>query len=149
MGGASTYASLGILATFAADFRFPLGPGVFGAGLLSGLCALDASGAAASAQVLIVPIGADVRYSMNEGGFPGIVIHVSGGPAMMNVTADYAGSLTKLVPYLLAGMSLELPFASFIRTFNRGGLGGVLRERFPSPHGIRPGGVVVCAVLSA
>jgi hypothetical protein len=114
MGGASTYASLGILATFAADLRFPLGPGVFGAGLLSGLCALDAAGAVTNAQVLIVPIGADLRYSMNEGGFPGIVIHVSGGPAMMNVTADYAGSLTKLVPYLLAGMSLELPFASFI-----------------------------------
>jgi hypothetical protein len=114
MGGASTYASLGLLATFSADLRFPLGPGVFGAGFLSGVCMLSAAGAVANAQVLLVPIGADIRYSMNEGSFPGIVIHVSGGPAMMNVTTDYDGSLTKLVPYLLAGMSLELPFAPFI-----------------------------------
>jgi hypothetical protein len=114
MGGASTYASLGVLATLSADLRFPLGPGVFGAGLLSGLCSLHASGAVSDAQVLIVPIGADIQYSMNEGGFPGIVIHLSGGPAVMTVTAAYAGSLTKVVPYLLAGMSMDLPFASFM-----------------------------------
>jgi hypothetical protein len=114
MGGASVYASVGLLATFSADIRLPLGPGVFGVGLLSGLCALDATGVAATAQVLIVPVGADVRYSMNEGGFPGIVLHASGGPAVMNVSADYAGSLTKVVPYVLAGMSLGLPFSSFI-----------------------------------
>ena len=114
MGGASTYASLGLLATFSANLRFPLGPGVFGAGLLSGVCALQAAGIVSDAQVLIVPIGGDIQYSMNEGGFPGIVIHFSAGPAVMNTTTAYAGSMTKVVPYLLAGMSMDLPFASFI-----------------------------------
>jgi hypothetical protein len=111
LGGTGTYANLGILATVSANYRFPLGPGVLGAGLLSGVCVLDAAGAATDARLLMVPIGADVRYTMNEGGFPGIVVHVSAGPAMMNVNADYSGSLTKVVPYLLAGMSLDLPFS--------------------------------------
>jgi hypothetical protein len=114
LGGTGTYASLGVLATVSADYRFPLGPGVMGAGLLSGICALDAAGAATDARLLMVPIGVDLRYSMNEGGFPGIVVHLSAGPAILNVSADYAGSLTKVVPYLLAGMSLDLPFNTFM-----------------------------------
>jgi hypothetical protein len=111
MGDASAYASLGILATLSADFRFPLGPGVLGAGVLSGACVLDAAGVVAAARLIIVPIGADLFYSMNEGGFPGIVIHLSGGPALINVDSDYSGSLTKAIPYLLAGLSLDLPFS--------------------------------------
>ena len=32
----------------------------------------------------------------------------------MSVNAAYAGPMTKVIPYLVAGMTLELPFASFM-----------------------------------
>ncbi len=114
MGGASEYATLGVLATLSANMRFVLGPGIMGAGLLTGACIINATGAASDADVLIVPIGADLQYSMNEGGFPGIVVHLSGGPALMNVDSPYAGSMTKVIPYVLAGMTLSMPFTPSI-----------------------------------
>jgi hypothetical protein len=113
-GPAGAYASLGALATFSAAFRFPLGPGVMGAGFLSGLVSLKATGAVTTAEVLLVPVGVDAQYTLNDGGFPAVTLHLGGGPSVLNVTAPYAGSLTKVIPYLLAGMNLELPFASFM-----------------------------------
>jgi hypothetical protein len=113
-GPAGAYASLGGLATLSVAFRFRAGPGVIGVGILSGLGAMTATGAVTTAQVLLVPVGVDAQYTLNDGGFPAVTLHVGGGPSFLNVTASYAGSLTKIIPYLLAGMTLEVPFASFM-----------------------------------
>jgi hypothetical protein len=113
-GPASDYTKLGLLATFAVDLRFRLGAGAFGAGILSGACWLSATGAVSTADILIVPIGIDLQYLLNEGAFPGITLHLSGGPALMSVNASYVGDQSKIVPYLIAGMTLDLPFAPFI-----------------------------------
>jgi hypothetical protein len=112
--GNGAYTELGVLATFSAVFRFPLGPGLLGAGVLTGVSAMNAAGAASTASLLLVPLGAEISYSMNEGGFPGIVFHVSAGPALMSVSTAYAGTLTKPVPYLMAGMQVDLPFTSYL-----------------------------------
>jgi hypothetical protein len=113
-GAASDYAKLGLLATLALDFRFRLDSGTLAAGILSGVSWLGAKGAVSTADILIVPIGLDLQYAMNEGSFPGITLHLSGGPALMSVDADYTGTETKIVPYVLAGMTLDLPFAAFM-----------------------------------
>jgi hypothetical protein len=113
-GPASDYAKLGLLATFSLDVRFRVGAGALEAGILSGACWLSATGAVSAADILLVPIGIDLQYLLNEGAFPGITLHLSGGPALMSVNATYVGDVSKIVPYLLAGMTLDLPFAPFI-----------------------------------
>jgi hypothetical protein len=113
-GAVSTYAKLGLLATLTCDARFPLGAGVMETGILAGACWMSATGAVSDAAILLVPVGADVQYLLNPGAFPGIILHVSGGPAMMSVSAAYLGdSLTKMVPYVLGGMTLDLPFTPY------------------------------------
>jgi len=110
--GKSSYFDLGVLASVSAVYRFPLGPGRMGVGVFGAADSAQVSGAAASGTLLLVPVGPEIRYFMNEGGFPGIVVHASAGPALMNVTTAYDGSLTKPVPYLLVGMSVSFPFAA-------------------------------------
>ena len=109
-GPASDYTKLGLLATFAVDLRFRAGAGALEAGILSGACWMSATGAVSSADILIVPIGVDLQYLLNSGAFPGIILHLSGGPALMSVKASYLGDQTKIVPYVLGGLTLDLPF---------------------------------------
>jgi len=112
--GRGTYANLGVLGTFSAVYRFPVGPGIVGAGILAGVGTMKATGAVASAGLLVVPVGAELSYSMNEGGFPGILFHLSGGPAVLSASTSYEGTLTKAVPYLIAGMRVDAPFTSYL-----------------------------------
>jgi hypothetical protein len=109
-GPASDYSKLGLLATFAVDLRFRFAAGALEAGVLSGACWLSATGVVSDADILIVPIGVDLQYLLNSGAFPGIILHVSGGPALMSVNASYVGNETKIVPYVLGGLTLVLPF---------------------------------------
>ncbi len=113
-GSASDYAKLGLIATAAVDLRFPLAGGTLGAGILGGACWLSATGAVSTADVLIFPAGIDLQYLLNEGAFPGIALQLSGGPALMKVASAYGVDDSKLVPYALAGMTLDLPFAPFV-----------------------------------
>lgn len=110
-GPASDYTKLGLLATFSVDMRFRFAAGALQAGILSGVCLFSATGAASDADILIVPIGVDLQYLLNSGAFPGIILHLSGGPALMSVKASYFGDASKIVPYVLAGMTLDLPFS--------------------------------------
>jgi hypothetical protein len=110
-GAVSQYAKIGFLATLTAGYRFPIGASILEAGLLAGACLMSATGAVTDAAILLVPIGLDLQYVINPGALPGIMVHLGGGPAVMNVNAGYLGdSLAKIVPYLLAGLTLNLPF---------------------------------------
>jgi hypothetical protein len=110
-GAVSQYAKIGFLAALTADFRFPMGTSVLEAGLMAGACLMSATGAVTDAAILLVPFGLDAQYVMSAGAFPGVALHVSGGPALMSVTAAYLGDArAKIVPYLLAGLTLDLPF---------------------------------------
>ncbi len=109
-GPASDYSKLGVLATVAVDMRFRFGVGALEAGILSGACWISATGAVSDANILIIPIGVDLKYLLNSGAFPGIILHVSGGPALMSVNTSYTGNETKIVPYVLGGLTLDLPF---------------------------------------
>jgi hypothetical protein len=109
-GPAADYSKLGLLTTFAVDLRFRAGAGVLETGVLSGACWMSATGAVSTASILIIPIGVDLQYLLNSGAFPGIILHASGGPALMSVNAGYTGTETKFVPYVLGGLTLDLPF---------------------------------------
>jgi hypothetical protein len=114
LGGPGGYAQLGVLATLSADYRFSLGPGELGVGVLTGMCITNLVGLASNGSLLVVPIGAELTYSMNEGGFPGVVVRLSGGPAIMSLTTVYDGTLTKPAPYLLAGVDLAFPMTPLL-----------------------------------
>jgi hypothetical protein len=114
LGGPGNYAQLGVLATLSGNYRFPVGPGQLGVGFLTGVGAMNVAGLVADGNLVVVPIGAEVTYSMNEGGFPGVLARLSAGPAVMGLTTAYDGTLTKTVPYVLAGLDLSLPFTSFL-----------------------------------
>ena len=92
------------------DLRFPLGAGTLGAGILSGACLFTASGAVSDAFVLLVPLGLDMQYSFGSPG-PGVILHVSGGAALMSTSAPATPTLLKIVPYALAGIALDVPFS--------------------------------------
>ena len=109
-GPAAGYAKLGLFATFAVDLRFRAAAGALEAGILSGACLMSATGAVSTANILIIPMGVDLQYLLNSGAFPGIILHASGGPALMSVNASYTGTETKIVPYVLGGLTLDLPF---------------------------------------
>jgi hypothetical protein len=109
-GPAADYSKLGLLATFAVDLRFRAGAGALEAGILSGACWMSATGAASTASILVIPVGVDLQYLLNSGAFPGIILHASGGPALMSVNAVYTGTETKIVPYVLGGLTVDLPF---------------------------------------
>ena len=107
-GPAADYTKLGLLTTFAVDLRFRAGG--LEAGVLTGACWMSATGVVSTASILIIPMGVDLQYLLNSGAFPGIILHASGGPAFMSVNASYTGTETKIVPYVLGGLTLDLPF---------------------------------------
>jgi len=109
-GPAADYTKLGLLTTFAVDLRFRAGAGALEAGILSGACWMSATGVVSTANILIIPIGVDLQYLLNSGAFPGIILHASGGPALMSVKTGYLADQTKIVPYVLGGLTLDLPF---------------------------------------
>jgi hypothetical protein len=109
-GPAANYTKLGLLTTFAVDLRFRAGAGALEAGILSGACWMSATGVVSTANILIIPVGVDLQYLLNSGAFPGVTLHASGGPALMSVNAGYTGTETKIVPYVLGGLTLDLPF---------------------------------------
>jgi hypothetical protein len=111
-GVVSEYAKIGFLAALTADYRLPIGTGVLEAGVLAGVCIMNATGAVTEAGLLVLPVGIDLRWVMAAGSFPGVTLYLGGGPALMSVTAAYLGnSMAKIVPYILAGLTLDLPFS--------------------------------------
>jgi hypothetical protein len=112
-GPAAVYAGLGLLATVSFGVRFGMGGGTLGAGILTGACMFSASGAASDALVLLVPLGLDARYSLSGSG-PGVTLHASLGPALMVTSTTYADPFLKVIPYGIAGLTLDIPFTAFV-----------------------------------
>ncbi|MBN1835308.1 MAG: hypothetical protein JW820_05620 [Spirochaetales bacterium] len=115
-GEASEYFKIGYGSAVYVDLLLTAGQGSFGLGLYAAVNYFEAIGVATSAQSLLVPMGADLRYTMDEGLPLGLFVHVSGGPAMLVLASDYWGQLTKLVPYALAGLGMNLRFAPAMGT---------------------------------
>jgi hypothetical protein len=109
------YSNIGIFSTLTLDMRFPVGPGALGAGILTGFTWLAASGVASGADISLLPVGADLVYTFFEPSFPVFSLRLSGGLSVMTVVVPYLTEpLTKLVPFALAGIVLDFPFAPFL-----------------------------------
>jgi hypothetical protein len=115
-GQASEYFKIGYGSAVYLDMLIPGGPGRFGLGLYAGVNYFAADGLASSAQSLLVPLGVDLRYTLDDDTPVGLFVHLSAGPAVLVVRSDYWGELAKLVPYTLGGLGINVPIAPFIGT---------------------------------
>jgi len=113
-GPVAQYAQTGWSALVSADVTFNLWSGSLGAGILSGACWFSASGLASNANVILVPVGLDLRFTLEGPSSPWLAIHLSGGPAALQVTTPWYGDLSKAVGYALAGLVMDLPFTAAI-----------------------------------
>jgi hypothetical protein len=92
-----------------------VGAGSLGTGVLTGFTWLAANGIISEAQISLVPVAADLTYTISEASFPIFSVRLSGGGAVMTVSAPYLDvPATKIVPFALAGLVLDFPFASFL-----------------------------------
>jgi hypothetical protein len=107
-GEASEYFKIGYGSAVHLDLLFPAGAGTLGIGLYTGVNYFAATGVATSAQSLLIPMGVDVRYTTIDLVPFGLFVHAGGGPAMLVLSSDYWGGLTKLVPYALAGLGMNV-----------------------------------------
>jgi hypothetical protein len=106
-GPAADYAKLGLLATLALGFQFQKDDRVLGLGILTGAGFLSASGAVSDAFIVAVPLGIDAGFGF-RGGALGLSLHGSAGPAVLLVQAPATGLLIKVIPYALAGLTLDI-----------------------------------------
>ena len=113
-GEVSNYFKIGYLASLQANYRINLPLGQLGIGVYSGINLFRAEGVAASSDNFLIPIGADFRYIVGSS-FPlGLFVHIGGGPAIFMVNSTVEGRLTKVIPYVMGGIGLSLPFADFL-----------------------------------
>jgi hypothetical protein len=108
-GPAADYAKLGLLATLGLGFQFQKDDRVLGLGILTGAGFLSATGAVSDAFIAAVPIGIDAGFGF-QGRTLGLSLHGSAGPALLLVQAPATGLLTKVIPYALAGLALDIRF---------------------------------------
>jgi hypothetical protein len=115
-GQAADYFRIGYGSALHFDLLFGRGAGRLGLGLYAAVNYFQATGVATAADTMLIPLGADLRYSLDEGLPVGLFVYASGGAAMLVVRSEYWGNLSKPVPYALGGMGVNLPFAPFMGT---------------------------------
>lgn len=113
-GEVSEYFKIGYLVSLQVNYRINLPSGQLGIGIYSGINLFRAEGVAASSDNFLIPIGADFRYVVGNG-FPlGLFIHIGGGPAIFMLNSAVEGRLSKVIPYVMGGIGLSLPFTDFL-----------------------------------
>jgi hypothetical protein len=115
-GRAADYFKIGYGSSMTFDLLFPGGGGNFGLGLYAGVNYFQAEGVATSADAMLIPLGVDLRYGLDEGLPLGLIVHISGGAAMLMLRSDFWGNMTKPVPYALGGLGVNLPFGRSVGT---------------------------------
>jgi hypothetical protein len=112
-GPATDFSKIGVLGTSEVAVRIPAGGGALAIGVLSGFGRLRAKGVVTEAEIYLIPLGLDARYSPIAATRAGVSLHLSGGGALMRVVDVSGESVQKIVPFGLAGMALDLPFTAF------------------------------------
>ena len=112
-GAASKYFKIGYLASLYGNFRIDLGTGQLGIGWFFGINIFGAEGVVAATDNLLIPLGLDFRYIIGNGLPLGLFVHISGGPAIFIVDSTLKGGLVNVMPYVMGGIGLSLPFSDF------------------------------------
>ncbi|MBA7654183.1 hypothetical protein ES703_62059 [subsurface metagenome] len=108
--GASEYFKIGFMPSFYVSYRISMSIGQLGLGIYAGINRFLAEGVIASAECLLIPIGVDLRYGTYDGLPIGLFVRISGGPAILTINPNETGRLSKVIPYVLGGIGLNIPF---------------------------------------
>ncbi len=108
--GASEYFKIGFMPSFYVSYRINMPIGWLGLGIYAGINSFLAEGVLASSECLLIPLGVDLRYATGEGTSIGLFVRISGGPAILTINPNETGRLSKVIPYVLGGIGLNIPF---------------------------------------
>ena len=125
-GELADYAKLGAFSTLDFDIRFAAGRGVVSAGLLAGAGWFRAAGVGV-ADILVIPAGPDVHWTLSADANPTVSLHVAGGPAVLVAFVGGAGQSREGLPVRLGRPRRGHRPRSRARPAPRGGLPGGVR----------------------
>jgi hypothetical protein len=106
-GELADYAKLGAFSTLDLDLRFAAGRGAVSAGLIAGAGWFRAVGVGL-ADILVIPAGPDLHWTLSADANPTVSLHVAGGPAVLVAFVGGAGSLTKVSPFVSGGLGVDV-----------------------------------------
>ena len=112
VGRASDYFKLGILPFLSGSYRLGRPESPWKVGLFGAACWFRASGAGDQGSAVLAPLGPELRFTSGGERPPAVFLRLSGGPAVFNLKPENQASKTKLVPYLLGGMGIQLPLGT-------------------------------------
>lgn len=108
-GGASEYFKLGILPAMNLSYLFRGESSRFALGLYTGLNYFSASGAIASSDNFIIPIGLSGRYELGNERYPTVIFGISARPALFLMNSTTGGMLRGLTFYGRGSLGVRLP----------------------------------------
>jgi hypothetical protein len=109
-GDLTDYAKLGACAALDVDFRFRAGRGALAAGLQAGAGWFRAAGVGV-ADILVIPAGPDVHWTLSADANPAVSLHVAAGPAVLVAFIGGAGTLAKVSPFVSGGLGVDIALA--------------------------------------
>ncbi len=112
-GEMSNYFKVGYLVSLYGNFLIDLAAGQLGIGWFSGINIFRAEGVVAATDNLLISLGLDLRYRIDNGSPLGLFVHISGGPAIFIVDSTLKGGLVNVMPYVMGGIGLSLAFSDF------------------------------------
>jgi hypothetical protein len=111
-GAASEYFKIGVLPSLSFSYLFRGQLARLALGLYAGVNYFTATGTAASADNLIVPVGLNLRYEIGSERYPCIQFGISSGPALFLMDSTANGMLTGLTFYGRGSLGVRLPLGS-------------------------------------
>jgi hypothetical protein len=109
-GDLADYTKLGACAALDLDLRFRAGRGVLAAGLQAGAGWFRAAGVGV-ADILVIPAGPDVHWTLSADTNPTVSLHAAAGPAVLVAFIGGAGTLAKVSPFVSGGLGVDIALA--------------------------------------
>jgi hypothetical protein len=105
-GTVADYAKIGAFSAIDFDLRFPVGRSVLAPGLLASAGWFRAIGVGV-ADILVIPVGPDVHWTIAADANPGVSLHVAAGPAVVVAITSWANTLMKISPFVAGGVIVD------------------------------------------
>ena len=106
-GTVADYAKIGAVASLDFDLRFPVGRGVLAPGLSIEGGWFRAAGIGV-ADVLVIPAGPDLHWTIAADANPGVSLHLAAGPAVIVAITSWANTVWKVSPFVSGGLDVDL-----------------------------------------
>ncbi len=99
---------VGLEPNFFGGYRLKAGTGSITLGVYAGLNIFTATGVLISSENLLIPLGADVRYSSSRTNVISLMVRAAGGGALFMVNPNDSGFQRKFIPFASGGMGVNI-----------------------------------------